>query len=95
MHLASAPIIEQMGYGETDAHCKGSRYEPTAAPGYLCFYLSSAENTTSWGTGLPYLFPEDSGTLNFGGGRFGLVTIISAKEVGIVSVIAPWAVTAP
>jgi hypothetical protein len=37
LHLAKPPIVEQMGPGETDTHCGGSRLEPTAAPGYLCF----------------------------------------------------------
>jgi hypothetical protein len=95
MHLASAPIVEQMRSGETDAHCRGSRYEPTAAPGYMCFYLSYAENVEPQGTGRPYLLPEDSGTLGVGSSRYGLIAIAQAKEIGSVSVIAPWAVTAP
>jgi hypothetical protein len=95
MHLTAAPIVEEMSFGETDAHCQGSRSEPTAAPGYLCFYLSSADNVESQGSTRPYFLPEDPGTLNVGAGRFGLEAIVQAKAIGVVTVIAPWAVTAP
>jgi hypothetical protein len=95
MHLASEPTVEQMSYGQTDAHCQGSRYEPTAAPGYLCFYLAGGGNADSWGPGMPYFYPQDSGNLDFGAGRYGLMVTARAEAAGNLSVIAPWAVTAP
>jgi hypothetical protein len=96
LRLASVPVVDELGYGGTDAHCKGSKATPTAAPGYLCIYLISNDNAGTWQfPGPAYLYPQDPAQSNFGAGPFGVVLTARAMTAGRMTVWASWAVTAP
>ena len=43
--LATAPTVEILENGTTDAHCTGSEPVPSAAPGYLCVYYDGDPET--------------------------------------------------
>jgi hypothetical protein len=96
LRLASAPIVDQLSYGGTDTHCKGSKENPTAAPGYLCIYLISSENAGAFqASDAGYFYPQQPANSNFGAGPFGVVLTARAAGKGRLAVWASWAVTAP
>jgi hypothetical protein len=96
LRLASAPTVDELSYGGTDAHCQGSKADPTAAPGYLCIYLISSNNAGAFqGSGPGYFYPQEPANSNFGAGPFGVVLTARSAGAGRLSVWASWAVTAP
>jgi hypothetical protein len=96
LRLASAPVVDELSYGGTDAHCQGSKAAPTAAPGYLCIYLISSFNAGAFqGSGPGYFYPQEPANSNFGAGPFGVVLTARSAGAGRLSVWASWAVTAP
>jgi hypothetical protein len=96
LRLASAPLVEEVHYGEVGTHCKGTKAAPTAAPGYLCIYLISDINTGTWQfAGPAFLYPQDPADSNFGAGPFGVMLTARAAAAGRLTVWCSWAVTAP
>jgi len=39
IRVATPPLVELLGEGQTSANCSGSVEKPSAEPGYLCVYL--------------------------------------------------------
>jgi hypothetical protein len=96
LRLASAPIVDEPGFGETDAHCRETSADPTAAPGYLCLYLFATSNAARFAIpGAPFLYPQEAADGSLGASPFGLLLTARAEAAGPVSAWAAWAVTAP
>ena len=91
--LASAPSVDEVQTGTTDAHCAGTSAVPAAAPGYLCLYVGNEFDVTPI-TGL-YAYPQNLGDSAEGASPFGAMLTAQATTTGDMSVEGSWAVTAP
>jgi hypothetical protein len=91
--LASAPTVDEVLTGSTDAHCTGTSAAPTAAPGYLCLYIANDFDVTPI-TGLS-VYPQNLGNSAEGASPFGAMLTAQATTTGDMSIEGSWAVAAP
>ncbi len=91
--LASAPGVDEVPTGTTDAHCAGTSAAPAAAAGYLCLYVSNEFDITPI-TGLA-VYPQNLGDSAEGASPFGAMLTAQATTTGTISIEGSWAVTAP
>lgn len=82
LHLASAPVLDEVNSGSTDAHCQGTAAAPTAAPGYLCIYIVQTYHVTVPLDGFAF-WPQAPGALSGGGiSTFGVDLYVTASASG-------------
>jgi hypothetical protein len=74
--------------GQPTAECPGTRWEPAAAPGYLCVYENSRSNL-----GASQVFSPAVGEP--GAERYGFMLRAESAAAGTTYLSGTWAVTAP
>jgi hypothetical protein len=97
LELPSEPLVVwEVPYGGTNPapqDCKGTPQEPSAAPGYMCFYDRFSGNVlATTGTNMQVQNIEGLGSA---ADRFGIRMVVRAQKTGNVIVSGSWAVTAP